>query len=169
MDRAAKGSRIQPERPSRFQDGARHPLATLPSERERVHQDRTDLFVQLFAHELPRPVQPGLDGLRLDTEKVSRFLDTHSFDHPRNEHQAIALRQIVGGLLDKLKNLPLRHCSFRVVVLCCHWKLNDLSLGSRFLQRGNVHGGAPMSQPPAGFIHGDAGEPGGEARRAPIA
>ena len=145
MDRAAKGSRIQPERPSRIQDSALHPIATLASERERVHQDRTYLFVQLFAHELPRPVQPGLDGLRLDTEKVSRFLDTHSFDHPRNEHQAIGLRQVVGGLLDKLKNLPLRHCSFRVAGLRGQWELNDLSLGSRFLQRGNVYGGAPMS------------------------
>jgi hypothetical protein len=169
MDRAAKGSGIQPERPSRFRTAPVIRSQRFPSERERVHQDRTDLFVQLFAHELPRPVQPGLDGLRLDTEKVSRFLDTHSFDHSCNEHQAIGLRQIVRGLLDKLKNLPLRHCSFRVVGLCGQWKLNDLSLGSRFLQRGNVHGGAPMSQPPEGFIHGDAREPGGEARLAPIA
>lgn len=114
-------------------------------------------------------MQPGLDSLRLDTEKISRFLDTHSFDHPRNEYQAIGLRQIVGGLLDKLKNLPLRHCSFRVIVLSGQWKLNNLSLGARFLQRGNVHRRAPMPQPPEGFIHCDAGEPGGEARLAPIA
>ena len=71
-----------------------------------MHQHRPDLLVQLVANELPRSVQPGFDGLRLDAEKFARFLDTHPFNHARDEHQSKDFRQIVGRLFDKLKDLP---------------------------------------------------------------
>ena len=72
-----------------------------------MHQHRPDLLIQLVANELPRSVQPGFDGLRLDAEKLGCFLDAHPFNHARDEHQSKDFRQIVGRLFDKLEDLPL--------------------------------------------------------------
>jgi len=101
-----------------FHHGLGHALAAPPVKRKRIHQHRPDLLFQLIANELPRPVQPGFDGFRLDTEKLRRFLDAHSLDHPCDEHLSKGFRQIVSRLLDKLKDLPLCHRSFRIIVEC---------------------------------------------------
>src|SRR5215472_16850181 len=67
-------------KPEALEDAGREPLAAAPGKRERVHQDRADLFVELVADELPRAVQPGLHRFRLDAEKVRGVLDAHALD-----------------------------------------------------------------------------------------
>jgi len=70
-----------------------------------MHQHRPDLLIQLVANELPRSVQPGFDGLRLDAEKLGCFL-IPSITRV-TKHQSKDFRQIVGRLFDKLEDLPL--------------------------------------------------------------
>ena len=69
-----------------FHDSLSHSLAAMAGKRERIHQYRPHLLVQLVANELSRSVQPGFDGLGFDAEKFRCFLDAHSFDHARDKH-----------------------------------------------------------------------------------
>jgi hypothetical protein len=102
-NRAKKGLRLFGNSEPR-QHGSGYPLGTAAGERERFHQCRPDLLVQLLAQKLP--------------EKLGRFFNAHALDHASYENQPIGIGQRIGCSLDKLNNLSLRHCSFRIVILC---------------------------------------------------
>ena len=140
-------------------DGIGHALATSAGEWKRVHQNGAYLLVQLLTHEPPRTMQPRFHRLRLKTEKVRSFLDTHALDHACDKYDSKDLGQIVGRSLDKLQNFSLCHCSFRIVRCHCLRELNDLSLGSLRFERIQVDSQTFAPQPPQSFIHGDAGKP----------
>src|ERR1019366_408475 len=125
-----KGSRKLFSKAEPLHDRVGHALATSAGEWKRVHQNGADLLIQLLAHEPPRAMQPRFHRLRLKTEEVGGFFNTHSLDHARDKYDSKDLGQIVGCSLDKLQNFSLRHCSFRIAR--CHGlrELNDLSLGS---------------------------------------
>jgi hypothetical protein len=67
--------------------GRGHTLATTTCNRERIHQYRPDLLVQLFAQKLARPVQPCFNSFGLDAEKLGRFFDAHALDHTSYKNQ----------------------------------------------------------------------------------
>ena len=46
----------------------------------------------------------------------------------------------LAAMMAQLKNLPLCHRSFRVVVVCRSGKLNDLGFASSLVQRGDLRG-----------------------------
>jgi hypothetical protein len=58
-------------------DGVAHALVPSAGEWKRVHQDGADLLVQLLAHKPPRSMQPCFHRLRLKTEEIRGFFNTH--------------------------------------------------------------------------------------------
>jgi hypothetical protein len=154
-----KGSRESVGKDEPLHDGVGHTFAASAGEWKRVHQDGANLLVQLLAHESPRAMQPCLDRLRLKTEEIRGFFNTHPLDHARDKHDSKDLGQVVGRSLDKLQNFSLRHCSFRIAR--CHGlrELNDLSLGSLRFESFQLDSRTFAPQPPQSFIHGDAGKP----------
>src|SRR5450759_855283 len=104
-------------------------------------------------------MQSCLDRLRLKTEEVRGFFNTHPLDHAGDKHDSKDLKQVVGRSLDKLKNFSLRHCSFRIARCHCLRELNDLCLASLRFESLQPDSRTYAPQPPQRFIHGDAGKP----------
>ena len=107
MIREQKGSRAQTGRT--VQNDGGHTLATRAGKREGICQHRNDLLVQLLAD----AVQPGLTAL----ERMPRISAVPSTLIPSTtpcREQFYSFGEIAGDLFDKLQNLALNHCSFRI-------------------------------------------------------
>jgi hypothetical protein len=92
------------------QNGGGHMLATPSGKRKGIYRPRADLLVQLLAN----AVQPDLSALKR-MPGISPVSSTLVPPNTPSRKQFDSFGEIVGGLLDKIRNFALSHCSFRIV------------------------------------------------------
>src|SRR5262245_57841407 len=97
-----RGSRLRVEAAD---DGEGPAFAAGAVERKRAAKRRAEVPLEVGTQTQPRAVHAGLHGLRLESEQLSRFLDTESFDHPGDEHGSEGIRKIVDCAFDEEPDL----------------------------------------------------------------
>src|SRR6478609_8151227 len=87
MEQEEKGSRLF-QKIEPLHHGVDQALAAAAGERERIQQYGADLLVELFAHQPPCAVQPGLHRLRTQAKDVRGIFDAHAFNDSCDEDNA---------------------------------------------------------------------------------
>src|SRR5262249_268473 len=136
-----------------------HAIAAWAIEGETAGERRAELLVQSLAQQKPRAMQPRLNGLRLQAEKISRFLDAHSFDDARYEDGAERIGKFINRLFQHRTNFTLRHALLRIAAGRRGRKVDDFRLVAIGAVGFPIHRRTPASQSSQRLVHGDARDP----------
>src|SRR5947208_11071344 len=100
-------------------------------DRKSFGENVTDPPFESLLQEAARAMQPGLDGLRANTEEVCGLLDAHLLDHASDQHGSKGLRQLVNCPFQDELDFALSHGAFGIKLRGRIGKRDDLTLARR--------------------------------------